>query len=151
MTIADLSVPPLIAARDRLKAKSFTRATLTLLGNRVDIDALPPYDLLYCALTAKTASPIVLARVLGLLLSKVLSRGVALLHLPTQQRHYQLMLQDAQDLPDLNVIPQWTVFELFEALEFSLVLVQENAVFHASDIVYHSILVQRRELPSNSS
>ena len=83
---------------------------------------------------------------LGLLLSKVLSGGAALLHLPTQHRHYQLMLQDAQDLRDLNVIPQWTLFELFEALQFSIVLVQENAILRASDIVYHSMLVQRRDL-----
>jgi len=146
MTIADLSAPQLIAARDRLNAKSFTRATLTLLGNRTDIDALPCCDLLYCALTTRTAPPTVLVRMLGLLLSKVLSGGAALLHLPTQHRHYQLMLQDAQDLRDLNVIPQWTLFELFEALQFSIVLVQENAILRASDIVYHSMLVQRRDL-----
>ena len=68
----------------------------------------------------------VLARVTELLLAKVKPGGLALMRAPTQHRHYQFMLPKTQELAELDVIPQWKLFELLEENAFSLIFVQED-------------------------
>ena len=148
LTITDIIAPPLVAASERLRTNRTNTnvpVSLTLLRNHGDIESLPKCDLLYSAMLAKSVPPTVLAHVLGLLLSKVATNGVALLHAPTEHRLYQ---QDVNGRPeilgDLYAIPQWKLFEMLELHEFSVVLVQENPILRGSDIVYHTIFAQRR-------
>jgi len=144
LAITDIITPDLIASFERLKAKPPPKTRLILLRNREDIASLPPCDLFYSAISLKSVPPTVFVQVLELLLAKVTPGGIALLHLPTEHKHYQLMLKDAQEQHDLNVIPQWRLFEIFENLGFSLVLVQQDFHFSGSDIIYHTVLAQRR-------
>lgn len=144
LCVTDITAEVLLGSADRLKNIGCGNIPMGLLRHGKDIKALPPCDLFYSALSINRVPPTVLAHVLSLLLAKVTVGGVALLHVPTQHRHYQLLLQDAQELDDVHVIPQWKLFELLESLGFSLVLVQEDSCFRASDIVYHTILAQRR-------
>jgi hypothetical protein len=144
LAITDLVASKLAAASERLRTRTRARADIILLRNYGDIDSLPPCDLLYSALSTTCAPTTVLMHVLGCLLSKVAANGVALLHLPTQHTLCQLMLEGVEDFPDLHVIPQWKIFELFETLKFSLILVQENPLLSVRNMIYHTILAQRR-------
>jgi hypothetical protein len=143
--ITDVVAPELAMASERLKTKlERLDVRLSLLRNRNDITSLPICDLFYSALSLKVVPPTTLAQILGLLLAKVAVDGVALLHVPARHKHYQLLLREAQDLHDLYVIPQWKLFELFERLGFSLILVQEDLFFRSSDVVYCTVLARRR-------
>ena len=145
LVITDIIEPELVASFERLKTKSLAADTrLMMLHNQEDIASLPACDLFYAALSVKAIPPTVLAQMLELLLIKVATGGLALLHLPTQHKHYQLMLKNAQDLRDLTVLPQWRLFEILEKLDFALVIVQENRHLSSSDIIYHTVLAQRR-------
>jgi hypothetical protein len=54
------------------------------------------------------------------------------------------MLPGTQEVEELNVIPQWKIFEMLDSNNFSLILVQEEPLFRAADVLYHTILAQRR-------
>lgn len=143
--ITEVVAPELDMASERLKTKSpQLDIRLSLLRNGDDIAALPICDLFYSALSLKVVPTTTLARILGLLLAKVAVDGIALLHVPARHMHYQLLLREVQDLHDLYVIPQWKLFELFERLGFSLILVHEDLFFRSSDVVYCTVLARRR-------
>jgi hypothetical protein len=144
LVIADLVAEELIAANKRLKKPAGQDIDWIFLRHSDDINALPPCDLFYSALSIKNTPPTVLTHVLSLLLDKVTAGGIALLHAPTQHRHHQLMVENAQEFHDLYVVPQWKLFDLLEMMDFRLVLVQENNYFRGADIIYHTILAQRR-------
>ena len=54
------------------------------------------------------------------------------------------MLPGAETANELNIIPQWKIFELLESNGFSLVLVQEDSLLRASDVLYTTVLAKRR-------
>ena len=54
------------------------------------------------------------------------------------------MLPGAETANELNIIPQWKIFELLESNGFSLVLVQEDPLLRAADVLYTTVLAQRR-------
>ena len=54
------------------------------------------------------------------------------------------MLPGAEAANELNIIPQWKIFELLESSGFSLVLVQEDAILRAADVLYTTVLAKRR-------
>ncbi len=144
LDIADMLAQEIQAAYDRLKTKPVQNVKLHVLRDANDISVLPTCDLLYAILSRRHTPATILARVTELLLAKVKPRGVALLRAPTQHRHYQFMLPRPQELAELDVIPQWKLFELLEENAFSLVLVQEEPIFRAADVLYHTILAERR-------
>ena len=145
LDITDIVVPEIYGAYERLKTKQITNTKLVVLRSVNDIVALNQCDLLYSVLSVRRVPATVIAHVLGLLLNKVVSGGLALIRAPTQHKHYQAMLPGAQELEELNVIPQWKLFELIEYNNFSLVLVQEEPLFRSADILYHTVLAQRRD------
>ena len=54
------------------------------------------------------------------------------------------MLPGAETADQLNLIPQWKIFELLESNGFSLALVEQDPLLRASDILYTTVLAQRR-------
>ena len=101
-------------------------------------------NLLYSVLSLRLTQATMLAQVLGLLLAKVVPGGLALLRAPTQHRLYQFMLPGAETANELNIIPQWKIFELLESNGFSLVLVQADPILRTADVLYTTILARRR-------
>jgi hypothetical protein len=144
LDITDIVAPEIYAAYDRLKTKQINNTKLVVLRSVDDIVALKQCDLLYSVLSVRHVPATVIAHALGLLLNKVIDGGVALIRAPTQHKHYQAMLQGAQELEELNVIPQWKLFDLLESYNFALVLVQEEPLFRSADLLYHTVLAQRR-------
>jgi hypothetical protein len=85
----------------------------------------------------------ILAQVLALLVTRVAPGGIALLRAPTQHRLYQFMLPGTETANELNIIPQWKIFELFESNGFSLILVQDDALLRTADVLYTTVLARR--------
>jgi len=144
LTVTDIIPSDIYAARKRLQAKSASNTKFVILQNRRDIDTLPSCDLLYAILSLRHTRATVLAQVLDLLLAKVAQDGLTLLRVPTQHKHYQFMLPGSQELGELDVIPQWKLFEMLNSKGFSLLLVQEEPLLRAADILYHTFLAQRQ-------
>jgi len=144
LTITDIIATDTYVAYERLKAKAASNTKFCILQNRRDIDALPLCDLLYAIISLRHTRAVVLAQVLDLLLAKVNQGGLTLLRVPTQHKHYQFMLPGGQELGELDVIPQWKLFEMLNSNGFSLLLVQEEPLLRAADILYHTFLAQRQ-------
>ena len=142
--MTDIVASEVYAASERLKTKAVSNIKFGVLYNRRDIGLLPMCNLLYSVLSLRLTQATILAQVLGLLLAKVGPGGLALLRAPTQHRLYQFMLPGAETANELNIIPQWKIFELLESNGFSLVLVQEDALLRAADVLYTTVLAQRR-------
>ena len=142
--MTDVIAPEVHAACERLKTKAVANIEFCVLYHRRDIGLLPMCNLLYSALSLRLTQATILAQVLGLLLTKVVPGGLALLRVPTQHRLYQFMLPGTESANELNIIPQWKIFELLESNEFSLVLVQEDSILRAADVLYTTVLAQRR-------
>jgi hypothetical protein len=142
--MTDIVAPEVYAARERLKTKAISNIKFSVLYNKNDIRLLPVCNLLYSVLSLRLSQATTLAQVLGLLLTKVGPGGLALLRAPTQHRLYQFMLPGGETANELNIIPQWKIFELLECNGLSLVLVQEDPVLRAADVLYTTVLAQRR-------
>jgi hypothetical protein len=142
--MTDIVAPEVYAACERLKAKAVSNVKFRVLYNQRDIRLLPMCNLLYSVLSLRLSQATTLAQVLGLLLPKVGPGGLALLRAPTQHRLYQFMLPGAETADELNIIPQWKIFELFESNGFSLVLVQEDPLLRMADVLYTTVLAKRR-------
>jgi hypothetical protein len=142
--ITDIVEPEVYAARERLKTKAISNIKFSVLYSRSDVELLPTCNLLYSVLSVRLTQATILAQVLGLLLARVGPGGIALLRAPTQHRLYQFMLPGTETANELNIIPQWKIFELFESNGFSLVLVQEDALLRTADVLYTTVLAQRR-------
>ena len=142
LCITDIVAAEVYAARERLKAVSNIK--FGILYDRRDIELLPMCNLLYSVLSLRLNQAAILAQVLGLLLAKVEPAGVALVRAPTQHRLYQFMLPGVETAEEVNIIPQWKIFELLESNDFRLVLVQEDPLLRAADILYSMVLAERR-------
>jgi hypothetical protein len=142
LSITDIIGPEVYAARERLKAVSNIK--FGVLYDRRDIELMPTCNLLYSVVSLRLTQATILARVLGLLLTKVDPGGLALLRAPTQHRLYQFMLPGDETAKDVSTIPQWKIFELLESNDFRLVFVQEDPLLRAADIVYSTFLAERR-------
>ena len=143
LLLTDIVASEVYAARDRLKSKSISNIKFSVLYNRSDIVLLPMCNLLYSVLSLRLNQAIILAQVLGFLVTRVAPGGIALLRAPTQHRLYQFMLPGTETANELNVIPQWKIFELFESNGFSLILVQEDALLRTADVLYTTVLARR--------
>ena len=144
LSMTDVIAPEVYAASERLKTKSISNIEFGVLYDRRDIGLLPMCNLLYSVLSLRLTQATILAQVLGLLLTKVAPGGITLLRAPTQHRLYQFMLPGAESAHELNIIPQWKIFELLESNEFSLVLVEEDSLLRAADVLYTTVLARRR-------
>ncbi|MGO9431284.1 hypothetical protein [Rhodoblastus sp.] len=142
--MTDVIAPEVDVARERLKTKAVANIEFGVLYDSRDIVLLPMCNLLYSALSLRLTQATILAQVFGLLLTKVVPGGLALLRAPTQHRLYQFMLPGAESANELNIIPQWKIFELLESNGFSLVLVQQDSLLRAADVLYTTVLAQRR-------
>jgi hypothetical protein len=142
--MTDIVAPEVYAACERLKTKDNLNIKFCVLYNRHDIRLLPMCNLLYSVLSLRLTQATTLFQVLGLLLARVGPGGLALLRAPTQHRLYQFMLPGAETSNELNIIPQWKIFELFESNGFSLILVQEDALLRTADFLYTTVLARRR-------
>jgi hypothetical protein len=132
------------AARERLNAKPISNIKFRVLHSQNDIVLLPMCNLLYSVLSLRLNKATILAHVLGLLVARVAEGGVVLIRVPTQHRLYQFMLPGTETADELNIIPQWKIFEMFESNGFSLILVQEDALLRSADALYTTVLAQRR-------
>ena len=141
--MTDIVAPEVYGACERLKIKAVSNIKFRVLYNQQDIRLLPTFNLLYSVLSLRLSQATTLAHVLGLLLPKLGAGGLALIRAPTQHRLYQFMLPGAKTADELNVIPQWKLFELFESNGFSLVLVQEDPLLRMADVLYTTVLAQR--------
>jgi hypothetical protein len=144
LSMADIVVHEVYAASKRLMSKPNSNIRFGVLFNRRDVGLLPMCNLLYSVLSLRPTRATTLAEVLGLLLPKVVPGGLALLRAPTQHRLYQFMLPGEETGNQLNVIPQWMIFELLESNGFSLVLVQADPILRTADALYTTILARRR-------
>ncbi len=54
------------------------------------------------------------------------------------------MLPGTETANELNIIPQWKIFELFESNGFSLILVQDDPLLRTADVLYTTVLARRR-------
>jgi hypothetical protein len=142
--ITDIVAPEVYAARERLNTKFISNIKFSVLYNRNDIGLLPMCNLLYSVLSLRPNQATILAQVLGLLVARVAPGGIALLRVPTQHRLYQFMLPGTETANELNIIPQWKIFELFESNGFSLILVQEDALLRTADVLYTTVLARSR-------
>jgi len=144
LSMTDIVASEVYAASDRLKAKAVSNIKFGVLYSRRDIESLPACNLLYSVLSLQLTQATILAHVLGLLLTKVGLGGLALLRAPTQHRLYRFMLPGAETADQLNIVPQWKIFELLESNGFSLVLVEQDSLLRAADVLYTTVLAQRR-------
>jgi hypothetical protein len=144
LVITDIVAAEVYAARDRLDTKSISNIKFSVLYNRSDIELLPMCNLLYSVLSIRLNQATVLGQVLGLLVARVAPGGIALLRAPTQHRLYQFMLPGTETANELNILPQWKIFELFESNGFSLILVQEDALLRTAGVLYTTVLARRR-------
>jgi hypothetical protein len=144
VSMTDVVASEVCAACNRLKTKAGSNIKFGVLYNRRDIELLPTCNLLYSVLSLQLTQATILAHVLGLLLTKVDLGGLVLLRAPTQHRLYRFMLPGAETADQLNLIPQWKIFELLESNGFSLALVEQDSLLRASDILYTTVLAQRR-------
>jgi hypothetical protein len=144
LNITDMAAPLVYAARDRLKSKFISHIQFNTLYNRNDIMLLPMCNLLYSVLSLRLNQATNLAQVLAILVTRVAPGGVALVRAPTQHRLYQFMLPGAETANELNIIPQWKIFEMFEGNGFSLILVQDDPLLRTSDVLYTTVLARRR-------
>jgi hypothetical protein len=144
LSMADVIAPEVYAASKRLTMAAVSNIKFAILTNQRDVGLLPMCNLLYSVLSLRLTQAAVLAQVLGLLLAKVIPGGLSLLRVPTQHRLYQFMLQGAETANELNVIPQWKIFELLDLSGFSLVLVQADPILRTGDVLYTTILARRR-------
>ena len=144
LSMADIVAHEVYAASKRLTTKADSNIKFGVLFNRRDVGLLPMCNLLYSVLSLRLTQATMLAEVLGLLLTKVVPGGLALLRAPTQHRLYQFMLPGAETANELNIIPQWKIFELLESNGFSLVLVQADPILRTADVLYTTILARRR-------
>jgi len=144
LSMADIIASEVYAASKRLTTTAVSNIKFGVLTNQRDVGLLPMCNLLYSVLSLRLTQATVLAQVLGLLLAKVIPGGLALLRAPTQHRLYQFMLPGAETANELNIIPQWKIFELLELNGFSLVLVQADPILRTADVLYTTILARRR-------
>jgi hypothetical protein len=141
--MTDIVAPEVYGAYERLKTKAVSNIKFRVLSNQQDIRLLPTFNLLYSVLSLRPTQATTLAQVLGLLLPKLGAGGLALIRAPTQHRLYRFMLPGAETADELNVVPQWKIFELFRSNGFSLVLVQEDPLLRMADVLYTTVLAQR--------
>jgi hypothetical protein len=141
--ITDIVAPEVYGACERLKTKALSNIKFRVLYNKQDIRLLPTFNLLYSVLSLRLTQATTLTQVLGLLLPKLGAGGLALIRAPTQHKLYQFMLPGAGTADELNVVPQWKIFELLESNGFSLVLVQEDPLLRMADVLYTTVLAQR--------
>ena len=144
LSMTDIVAAEVYAVSKRLTTKAASKVKLGVLSNQRDIGLLPMCNLLYSVLSLRLTHATILAQVFGLLLAKVVPGGLALVRAPTQHRHYQFMLPGAETASELNIIPQWKLFELLESNCFSLVLVQADPLLRTADVLYTTILARRR-------
>ncbi len=144
LSMTDIVASEVHAASERLKTKAVSNIKFGVLYSRSDVGFLPICNLLYSVLSVRLTQATILAQVLGLLLTKVGPGGLALLRAPTQHRLYQFMLPGTEAANELNVLPQWKIFELLESNGFSLVLVQEDSLLRPADVLYTTVLAKRR-------
>jgi hypothetical protein len=144
LIITDIAAPVVYAARDRLKSKCISNIQFSIVYNRDDIVLLPMCDLLYSVLSLRLNQATILAQVLALLVTRVAPGGIALLRVPTQHRLYQFMLPGTETANELNIIPQWKIFEIFESNGFSLILVQDDPLLRTPNVLYTTVLARRR-------
>jgi len=141
--LTDITDPEVFAARERLDP-TISNIKFRVLHSQNDIGLLPMCNLLYSVLSLRLNQAPILAHVLGLLVARVAKGGVVLIRVPTQHRLYRFMLPGTETADELNIIPQWKIFEMFESNGFSLILVQEDALLRSVDALYTTVLAQRR-------
>jgi hypothetical protein len=144
LSMTDIVASEVYAACKRLKTKAVSNIKFGVLYSQRDIGLLPMCNLLYSVLSLRLTQATVLAQVLSLLLTKVDRGGLVLLRAPTQHRLYRFMLPGAETANELNIVPQWKIFELLESNGFSLVLVEQDSLLRAADVLYTTVLAQRR-------
>jgi hypothetical protein len=144
LSMTDIVASEVYAACERLKPKGVSNIKFGVLYSRRDIGLLPMCNLLYSVLSVRLTQATILVQVLGLLLTKVGPGGLALLRAPTQHRLYQFMLPGTEAANELNILPQWKIFELLESNGFSLILVQQDSLLRAPDVLYTTVLAKRR-------
>ncbi len=143
LSMIDIIAPEVYAASNRPTKTAISNIKFGVLSDRRDIASKPMCNLLYSVLSLQLSRATVLAQVLGLLLARVVPGGLALLRAPTQHRLYQFMLPGTETANELNIIPQWLIFELLESNGFSLVLVQGDPILRTADVLYTTILARR--------
>ena len=143
LDITDIFESELLTTYERLKSKILYKTRIVMLKSLKTIYDLKICDLLYSVISLRHTPATVSSQIINLLLNKVAPGGIALIHAPTQHKHYQAMLPGTQEVEELNVIPQWKLFEMLDSNNFSLILVQEEPLFRAADVLYHTILAQR--------
>ena len=141
--VADVTLDTLQVCAKRAQQRGLRDVAFVLLRHGQDLAALPPCDLFYSSLSLKRISPPILVNILSLLLSKVTTSGVALVHAPTRHRYNSLMIENNKYDPEFNLIPQWILHQTLTNLGFMIYLTQETECYRSSDLVYHTVLAQR--------
>ena len=141
--VADVTPDTLQVCAEHAQQCDLRDVRFVLLRHGQDLAALAPCDLFYSALSLKRTPPTTLVHIISLLLSKVTTGGITLVHAPTQHRHNSLIIEKNKYEQDLNLIPQWILSQIFTQLGFKIYLIQETVCYRSSDIVYHTFLAQR--------
>lgn len=111
-----------------------------------DLVAMPPCDLLYSVLPARTSPVSVPFRLLELLLEKVVPNGLALLVIPTRAKNSHLMASLDEPV-GTNNIPQQRIYDTLSVAGFLVVIAEEmpELTLHP-DYQYHAYLSRRLPL-----
>lgn len=125
----DISAAHLAVADQELKRAGARNVELRHMARIEDYELLPPIDFLYSRIVLQHNPPPVQAAILETALSRLLSGGIALFQVVTYARDYTYEV--ASDLlqrggMEMHVLPQTTVFAIFDRTGLVPVEVQED-------------------------
>jgi len=148
VTGIDISAAHLVHARERADKTGVHNVTFASIDTIEGIDALDQFDLIISLIVLQHNPPPVIVVLIGKLLSRLTSGGVAAIQIPTyivgQRFSVEEYLSKQQPSMEMNAVPQRVIYEAIDRANAKIVEVREDG-YMGSDIgLSHTFVIQRR-------
>lgn len=149
ITGADISANHLKLAKEYCEAEGVKNADWVQIKTVKDIEALPPFDVLYSKIVLQHNPPPIIYAVLNLLLSKIDKGGLAVFQVPTYKSQYVFRMKeylskiDSFKALEMHVLPQHVVFDLLNRHGFVPLEVMRDHLVSQADYISNTFFARK--------
>lgn len=147
---ADISLSHLERARTALWGFGITNVELLNVDRLERLSALPGYDVFFSIIVLQHNPPPVIAEILRCVLNGLNPSGIAYFQVPVYRRGYKFDADayvagmDGITGIEMHIIPQRTLFSIFEQANCQLLEVLEDGWTGSSEFISNTLLVRKR-------
>jgi len=144
----DISAPHLAEARAALEARGIDNVELRQTATLDAIDTLPPFDVFFSLIVLQHNPPAIAFLLLGKILGKLRSGGLAYFQIPTHRLGYRFSIAEYLAAPkgpdmEMHCVPQTRLFELFARSGCRVLEVREDEWTGDPSFVSNSFLLRK--------